>query len=456
MATLQYVDIDNEIKDLANIDSPFFIGEGTTVNPIDTNDTQIVNFRYIKKILDSSMLNFNVDTLESNTNCISGLVPGSDYLVNLYGVNTLTADFPYESVYTSTYPNNYVYVNSTHRIFVNNGQEPLPKGYVKMGYFAILNKANQIIGRNDGKIKRIDWPNTNASFPDSATIRITAPIDGVIYGFMNYGMSFAVPIPVKYMSAIRMNDIKIETYRASIMQQANQTIIVTANGADYKESFTVLPGTEFTTRSEGYPGYKGGTVSPANGVFNEDIIFTVSAATPTTYTATIIQKPHQTITVTYNGNNYTSTITNLPLNAALIIRITNVDYGYNAGRIEKSNIKIKEDITIESTDAKPIPQDITIIQKENETIHVAYKNRIYTENFQADFNSIISITITSNKEETYIPGDIIISGSYTPTEIENEYIVTGEISITASSVRPKPEDDDETNNNIDNGGLNNG
>ena len=410
----------------------------------------------IKKILDSSMLNFNVDTLESNTNCISGLVPGSDYLVTLYGVNTLTADFPYESVYTSTYPNNYVYVNSTHRIFVNNGQEPLPKGYVKMGYFAILNKANQIIGRNDGKIKRIDWPNTNASFPDSATIRITAPIDGVIYGFMNYGMSFAVPIPVKYMSAIRMNDIKIETYRASIMQQANQTIIVTANGADYKESFTVLPGTEFTTRSEGYPGYKGGTVSPANGVFNEDIIFTVSAATPTTYTATIIQKPHQTITVTYNGNNYTSTITNLPLNAALIIRITNVDYGYNAGRIEKSNIKIKEDITIESTDAKPIPQDITIIQKVNETIHVAYKNRIYTENFQADFNSIISITITSNKEETYIPGDIIISGSYTPTEIENEYIVTGEISITASSVRPKPEDDDETNNDIDNGGLNNG
>ena len=455
MATLQYVDIDNEIKDLANIDSPFFIGEGTTVNPIDTNDTQIVNFRYIKKILDSSMLNFNVDTLESNTNCISGLVPGSDYLVTLYGVNTLTADFPYESVYTSTYPNNYVYVNSTHRIFVNNGQEPLPKGYVKMGYFAILNKANQIIGRNDGKIKRIDWPNTNASFPDSATIRITAPIDGVIYGFMNYGMSFAVPIPVKYMSAIRMNDIKIETYRASIMQQANQTIIVTANGADYKESFTVLPGTEFTTRSEGYPGYKGGTVSPANGVFNEDIIFTVSAATPTTYTATIIQKPHQTITVTYNGNNYTSTITNLPLNAALIIRITNVDYGYNAGRIEKSNIKIKEDITIESTDAIPIPQDITIIQKVNETIHVAYKNRIYTENFQADFNSIISITITSNKEETYIPGDIIISGSYTPTEIENEYIVTGEISITASSVRPKPEDD-ETNNDIDNGGLNNG
>ena len=448
MASLQFLDIDNEIKDIANIDSPSFIGEGTTVNPIDTNDTQIVNFRYIKKILEKSMLNFNVETLETNSNCISGLVPGSDYLINMYGINTLTCnpDFPYESVYSSTYKNNYVYVNATHKIYINNGHEPLPKGYVKMGYFAILNKANQIIGRTDTKIQNIDWPNTNASFPDSATIRITAPIDGIIYGFMNYGINFAVPIPVKYMCAIRMNDIKISTYRVSVMQQANQTIIVTANGIDYKESFTVLPGTEFTTRSEGYPGYKGGNVTPSSGVFNSDTIFTVSAATPTTYTATIVQKPHQTITITYNGNNYTSTISNLPLNALLLVRITNVEYGYSAGRIEKSSIKIKEDITIESTDAVPIPYEITIIQKENQTIHVSYKDRVYTNNFQADFNSIIGIIITSNKEKTYLPGDIIISGNYIPTENENEYIVNGEITITASSVRPILDIEEDLNN----------
>ena len=438
MATLQYLDIDNEIKDIANIDSPFFIGEGTTVNPIETNDNQIVNFRYIKKVLEKSMLEFNIDTVESNSNCISGLIPGSDYLISMYGINTLTCnpDFPYEIIYTTTYPDNYVYINDSHKVYVNNGHDPLPKGYVRIGYFAILNKANQIIGRTNIKIKNIDWPNDNASFPDSATIRITAPIDGIIYGFMNYGMSFAAHIPVKYMCAIRLNNVKISTYRASIIQQANQTIIVTANGAEYKESFTVLPGTEFTTRSEGYPGYKGGTVSPASGVFNSDTIFTVSAATPTTYTATINQKPHQTITVTYNGNNYTSSISNLPLNASLIVRITNVDYGYTAGRIDKPNIKIKEDIIIESTDAVPIPQNIIITQKENETIRVSYKDRIYTDNFQADFNSIISIRITSDKEETYLPGDIIISGNYTPTEIENEYIVNGEITITASSARP--------------------
>lgn len=438
MATLQFLDIDNEIKDIANIDSPSFIGEGTTGNPIDSNDTQIINFRYIKKLIDRSMLNFNIDTVESNSNCLTGLVPGSDYLISMYGVNSLTCnpDFPYESVYTPSYKNNYVYVNATHKVFINNGHEPLPKGYVRMGYFVILNKSDQIIGRTDTKIKNIDWPNTNASFPDSAIIRITAPVDGIVYGYMNYGINFANPIPVKYMCAVRMNEVKIATYRASIMQQANQTIIVTANGAEYKESFTALPGTEYSTRSEGYPGYKGGTVSPASGVFDSDTIFTVSAATPTTYTATIIQKPHQTVTVTYNGNNYTSTISNLPLNSALLIRITNVEYGYSAGRIEKANVKIKEDITIEPTDAKPIPYNITILQKESQTIRVAYNDRIYTESFQANFNGTISISVTSNEEETYLPGNIIISGNYTPTGVENEYIVNGEISITVSSVRP--------------------
>lgn len=440
MATLQYLDIDNEIKDIANIDSPSFIGEGTTVNPIETNNKQIINFRYMKKILDQSMLDFNIDTIESKSNSISGLIPGSDYLINMYGINTLTSDFPYESVYASEYPNDYIYINDTHRIYINNDEEPIPKGYSKMGYFVILNKSNQIIGRIDTAIKNVDWPNTNASFPDSATIKITAPVDGIIYGYINYGIKFAAPIPVKYMNAIRLNDIKIETYRASIMQQANQTIVVIVDGVEYKDSFTVLPGTEFTTRSEGFPGYKGGTVSPSSGVFNSDTIFTVSAAIPTTYTATIIQKPHQTITVTYNGNNYTSTINNLPLNAILSIRVTNVDQGYIAGRISKPNIKIKEDITITTTDAKPILYNISIIQQENEIIRVLHnnlnRNRIHTEDFKADFNSIIAISIESLHEETYLPGNIIITGNYTPTENENEYIVNGDISITASSAIP--------------------
>ena len=121
MAKLQFVDIDNEIKDIANIDSPSFIGEGTTVNPIESNNTQIVNFRYIKNLLQKTINEFNIETLESNSNFISELVPGADYIINLYGINTLTCnpDFSYNEIYTNSYPENYVYDSNYKKVYIN-------------------------------------------------------------------------------------------------------------------------------------------------------------------------------------------------------------------------------------------------------------------------------------------------------------------------------------------------
>ena len=298
---------------------------------------------------------------------------------------------------------------------------------MEYGYNAgkIVPKANNVLGRSDDKIKYIDWPNENASFPDAATIVITAPIDGFIYGFLNYGMIFANAIPVKYMSAVRINDVKIDTYKASIIQQDNQSIIVTVNGIDYKDNFTALPGTPFTARSIGYPGYKGGTVEPSTGVFDDNKVFTVSPAIVTTYTATIVQTEHQTITVTYNGTDYTGNteIQNLPLNAVLIARITSVEYGYNAGKIvPKANISYR----------------VTINQIQDETIRVTCGSRTYTESFTADYRDRITVNVYANSPSDHIAGTPILTGNYSPTEIGNEFIVTGNLSITATAVKVKP------------------
>ena len=443
MAKLQFLDTDNEIKDIANIDSPSFIGEGVTVNPVDTNDEQVINFRYLKRLLEKNINAYNTDTSESYSNTLNNLVPGSDYMINLYGINTLNVDpdFPYDYIWTAQYPEDYVFVNDTDKVFIEDEDRPLPKGYTKIGYFAILDKANNVLGRSDDKIKYIDWPNENASFPDAATIVITAPIDGFIYGFLNYGMIFANAIPVKYMSAVRINDVKIDTYKASIIQQDNQSIIVTVNGIDYKDNFTALPGTPFTARSVGYPGYKGGTVEPSTGVFDDNKVFTVSPAIVTTYTATIVQTEHQTITVTYSGTDYTGNteIQNLPLNAVLIARITSVEYGYNAGKIiPKSNIKIKEDTVITATEVTPISYRVTINQKQDETIRVTCGSRTYTESFTADYRDRITVNVYANSPSDHIAGTPILSGNYSPTEIENEFIVTGNLSITATAVKVKP------------------
>lgn len=442
MAKLQFLDTDNEIKDIANIDSPSFIGEGVTVNPVDTNNEQVINFRYLKRLLEKNINAYNTDTLETYSNTLNNLVPGSDYMINLYGINTLNVDpnFPYDYIWTTQYPENYVFVNDTYRVFIEDKDRPLPKGYTKMGYFAILDKANNVLGRSDDKIKYIDWPNENASFPDAATIVITAPIDGFIYGFLNYGMIFANAIPVKYMSAVRINDAKIDTYKASIIQQDNQSIIVTVNGIDYKENFTALPGTPFTARSVGYPGYKGGTVEPSMGIFDDNKVFTVSPAIVTTYTATIVQTEHQTITVTYNGTDYTGNtkIQNLPLNAVLIARITNVEYGYNAGKIiPKSNIKMKEDTVITATEVTPISYRVTINQKQDETIYVTCGSITYIESFTVNYRDTIVVNVYANSPSDHIAGELILSGDYETTVIENQYKVLGDVYITAANAHIK-------------------
>ena len=439
MAKLQFLDLDNTtFKDIATTDSPSFIGEAQTSNPNENNIDQIVNLRFVNKWITKTINSFNTETLEANSNCITGLVPGADYLINMYGVNNLNydPDFPYNKVWADTFPDGYIFVNDTDKVFIEDEEDPLPPGYVRIGYFAVVDKANRILGKSDIRIRKLDWPNSNSSFPESITMRITAPIDGYVYGYMNFGLHFAPAIPVKYMNAVRVNDVKIDTYKASIVQQENQTVIVTVDGIDYKDSFTVLPGSSFTTRSEGYPGYRGGTVSPESGVFTKNTIFTVSPVVPTNYTATIVQTEHQTITVTYNGNDYTSTINNIPLNSTLLARITSVDYGYTAGRINQPNIKVKSDVEITATPAVPIPYDIEITQRENELIRVTCNDITHTDNFKAGYLERIKVSIVSLYEADYVPGNIVIQGSYSTTEVKNEYIVRGPITITATSVIP--------------------
>ena len=99
MAKLQFLDTDNEIKDIANIDSPSFIGESVTVNPVDTNDEQVINFRYLRRLLEKNINAYNTDTSETYSNTLNNLVPGSDYMINLYGINTLNVDPDFPQVW---------------------------------------------------------------------------------------------------------------------------------------------------------------------------------------------------------------------------------------------------------------------------------------------------------------------------------------------------------------------
>lgn len=438
MASIMFLDLDNStVVSVANLDSPSITGKPTTPNPNENNSKQLVNYRYLRNRVQQAINNIESDYVESDGNKLVGLVPGADYIVNLYGINTINydPDFPYENMWAKKYPNDYIFVtisNKEKKVFLEDPDNPIPKGYVKIGYLVVKNKAGNVLGQAS-VVDLIDWPNYDSSFPNSATIRITAPADGCIYGYLNYGIRFGFPIPVRYMNAIRVNDTQIATYKVSMVQQTNQTILVKVNGVEYSEPFTAVPGTRFTARSVGAPGYKGGTVTPASGTINSNTIITVTAATITTYTISVEQTAHQTITLNYNGVDYTTNITNVPLNAVITARISNVEYGYTAGILNYTNYVVKEDKTITASPANPNPYTVRIIQLENQTITVKYDNYYYntSTSFTAYFDTEMEITIKA--KSGYNPGVLQLSGSYIiDPDKANTYKVAGDIQVTAS------------------------
>ncbi|MBR2246209.1 MAG: hypothetical protein IJ880_04155, partial [Bacilli bacterium] len=101
----------------------------------------------------------------------------------------------------------------------------------------------------------------------------------------------------------------------NIIQSPHQTVIVTYDGKDYKEPFAAPIGTRYKVRVEADEGYiAGNIVDPGNGVLytNQDVYaFTANIKT---YSIYIIQSPHQTIKVTYNGTVFTADMHFIPYN----------------------------------------------------------------------------------------------------------------------------------------------
>lgn len=246
---LYYYD-NGTIKQLANLDSPAFTGTPKTDTVDGTNDFQLVNLEFLKTFINKQIEKTTIESTYTHGEVIKDLVAGADYMVSIYGLNTMTSI----------------------------------SGNKLIGYPVILNSNGEILGYA-GRATTIDWP--DGYFPQSATIRITAPIDGYCYGFISYGSSGNPNISASYMSAIRLNDTFIKVNKLSIAQSPNQTIKVIYNGIVYTDDFTFLPNTHLTIIVEPDFGYLPGTISISGSnysntgsdyIINGDAIVAVSTA----------------------------------------------------------------------------------------------------------------------------------------------------------------------------------
>ena len=159
----------------------------------------------------------------------------------------------------------------------------------------------------------------------------------------------------------------------NIIQSPHQTVIVTYDGKDYKEPFAAPIGTKYKVRVEADEGYiAGNIVDPGNGVLytNQDVYaFTANIKT---YSIYIIQSPHQTIKVTYNGTIFTSDMHFIPYNSQLTA-VVEPDVGYTAGKISATSLRVTGDYTFTATEPSVKIYTLTLKGTTNQTITLKYK-----------------------------------------------------------------------------------
>jgi hypothetical protein len=201
--------------------------------------------------------------------------------------------------------------------------------------------------------------------------------------------------------------ITIKDYMIKILNTDHQKLEVIYNGITYSEnqSFKVKYGDAYKVRVTSDIGYNAGKpkasdnglgniniqnidngayqILTTNGKVGDNGIITISAepAVLKRYVVNIIQSPHQTIQVTYNDQNHTSTF-NVPYGGRIKAKIINVENGYTAGNVNIADTVVTSNITITATAASVNWYTIHIIQSPNQTVYVESDGTDHTSDYR--------------------------------------------------------------------------
>lgn len=203
----------------------------------------------------------------------------------------------------------------------------------------------------------------------------------------------------------------------TIVQSANQTIHVytpkKSGGTDHTSTFTCPMGTTYEAEVIADSGYVAGALNVSgNGTINSDMSINANPATAMA-TVTIVQSAHQTIhvyTPYKGGTDHTSTFT-CSIGTKFEVEVI-ADKGYNAGTPNTNGGTVNSNITINATIATVANATVTIVQSDNQTIHV------YTpqKNGGTDHTSTFTCPIGTKYEAEvvadngYVAGTLNVSG----------------------------------------------
>ena len=142
-------------------------------------------------------------------------------------------------------------------------------------------------------------------------------------------------------------------------------------GTDHTSAFTCPMGTTYEAEVIAESDYVAGALNVSeNGIVNSDMSINANPATAMA-TVTIVQSAHQTIhvyTPYKGGTDHTSAFT-CSIGTRYEVEVI-ADKGYNAGTPNTNGGTVNSNITINATAATVANATVTIVQSDNQTIHV--------------------------------------------------------------------------------------
>lgn len=135
----------------------------------------------------------------------------------------------------------------------------------------------------------------------------------------------------------------------------------------------------------------GAAGTTAGRIYRESDGKTYAIAVSGYLTISIVQSAHQTITVTANGNKYTSSVT-LPYGTEYTVSIV-ADTGYNAGTLSTTGGTLTGNITVSATAATIKTFTVTVIQPDHGVITI---NGNGGTTFTFNYGTTITLLCTPN------------------------------------------------------------
>ena len=255
--------------------------------------------------------------------------------------------------------------------------------------------ANQTITVNDGATDH------TSSFSAPYGTKLTATIvanNGYTAGKLNQ-TSATVGTSGATFSATAAT---VNSYSVVITQTAHQTITVNDGITDHTETFSIPYGTELTCSITPMAGYSASDLSVTGATLDasnkfrmpaKNVTVTATAdATLNSYTVTITQSAHQTITVNDGTTDHTSSFS-APYGTKLTATIT-PDEGYTAGTLNQTTATVgTSGATFSATAATIQTRTITVEQPANGRIEV---NGQVGTSFTFNYGTKVKIELIAN------------------------------------------------------------